>query len=72
MAMRVLSCFADRLGFDADFFTRAHDPSRETHHVECVVVLEKAIKGRLTLRFSVRMLCGAGVTDDILTLVTLI
>ena len=27
VAMRVLSCFADRLGFDPDFFTRAHDPS---------------------------------------------
>lgn len=27
VAMRVLSCFADRLGFDRDFFARAHDPS---------------------------------------------
>ena len=27
VAMQVLSCFADRLGFDGDFFTRAHDPS---------------------------------------------
>ena len=26
VAMRVLSCFADRLGFDRDFFSRAHDP----------------------------------------------
>ena len=26
VAMSVLSCFADRLGFDADFFHRAHDP----------------------------------------------
>jgi isopenicillin N synthase-like dioxygenase len=31
VGMRVLSCFADRLGFDLDFFTRAHDPSRETY-----------------------------------------
>lgn len=31
VAMRVLSCFADRLGFDADFFTRAHDPAQETY-----------------------------------------
>jgi isopenicillin N synthase-like dioxygenase len=27
VAMDVLSCFADRLGFDRDFFTRAHDPN---------------------------------------------
>ncbi|MER5753505.1 2OG-Fe(II) oxygenase family protein [Streptomyces sp. NPDC002088] len=26
VAMRVLSCFADKLGFAGDFFTRAHDP----------------------------------------------
>lgn len=26
VAMKVLSCFADRLGFDTDFFTKAHDP----------------------------------------------
>lgn len=27
LAMRLLSCFADHLGFDTDFFTRAHDPA---------------------------------------------
>ncbi|MGX1805678.1 isopenicillin N synthase family dioxygenase [Nocardia sp. NPDC055321] len=27
VAMRVLSCFADRLGFDRDYFTAAHDPA---------------------------------------------
>ncbi len=26
LGMKILSCFADRLGFDRDFFTRAHDP----------------------------------------------
>ncbi|NMG65569.1 isopenicillin N synthase family oxygenase [Azoarcus indigens] len=26
VGMRVLSCFADKLGFDSEFFTRAHDP----------------------------------------------
>lgn len=31
VGMKVLSCFADRLGFDRDFFTRAHDPSRDTY-----------------------------------------
>ena len=29
LAMRVLSCFADRLGFPRDFFAAAHDPSAE-------------------------------------------
>ncbi|MEL6981929.1 MAG: 2-oxoglutarate and iron-dependent oxygenase domain-containing protein [Actinomycetota bacterium] len=29
VAMRVLSCFADRLGFDRDFFARAHEPEGE-------------------------------------------
>ena len=27
LAMDILSCFAMKLGFDADFFTQAHDPS---------------------------------------------
>jgi len=27
VAMKILSCFADRLKFQSDFFTRAHDPS---------------------------------------------
>lgn len=26
LALRILSCFAVKLGFDAEFFTRAHDP----------------------------------------------
>ena len=29
VAMDVLSCFADRLGFDREFFDRAHDPDGE-------------------------------------------
>jgi isopenicillin N synthase-like dioxygenase len=28
VGMQVLSCFAHKLGFDADFFTRAHDPEQ--------------------------------------------
>ncbi|WP_106209213.1 isopenicillin N synthase family dioxygenase [Kineococcus rhizosphaerae] len=31
LAMRVLSCFADRLGFDRHFFARAHDPASDTY-----------------------------------------
>lgn len=27
LAMQILSCFAVKLGFDAEFFTRAHDPA---------------------------------------------
>ena len=27
VGMKVLSCFASKLGFDVDFFTRAHDPA---------------------------------------------
>lgn len=27
LAMQVLSCFADKLGFEPEFFTRAHEPS---------------------------------------------
>jgi isopenicillin N synthase-like dioxygenase len=31
VGMRILSCFADRLGFAGDFFTRAHDPSAASY-----------------------------------------
>ena len=31
VAMRLLSCFAERLGFDSGFFTQAHDPSRDSY-----------------------------------------
>ena len=31
VGMRVLSCFATRLGFADDFFTRAHDPDRSSY-----------------------------------------
>ncbi|MBX6317687.1 2OG-Fe(II) oxygenase family protein [Pigmentiphaga sp.] len=31
VGMRLLSCFALKLGFDPDFFTRAHDPSSPTY-----------------------------------------
>lgn len=29
--MKVLSCFADRLGFDRDFFAKAHDPASDQY-----------------------------------------
>jgi isopenicillin N synthase-like dioxygenase len=31
VGMKVLSCFAQRLGFERDFFTRAHDPDRDAY-----------------------------------------
>lgn len=31
VGMKVLSCFADRLGFERDFFTQAHDMGRDTY-----------------------------------------
>ncbi|GAB2660141.1 isopenicillin N synthase family oxygenase [Gordonia jinhuaensis] len=31
IAMDVLGCFAEKLGFDREFFTRAHDPSQATY-----------------------------------------
>ncbi len=31
VATKLLSCFADRLGFDSDFFTRAHDPDKASY-----------------------------------------
>lgn len=31
IAMDLLSCFAEKLGFERDFFTRAHDPSVDTY-----------------------------------------
>ncbi|MBS0520679.1 MAG: isopenicillin N synthase family oxygenase [Proteobacteria bacterium] len=31
VGMKILSCFADRLGFADDFFTRAHDPAASTY-----------------------------------------
>ena len=31
IAMDLLGCFADKLGFDREFFTRAHDPAVDTY-----------------------------------------
>jgi isopenicillin N synthase-like dioxygenase len=31
LGMRVLSCLAESIGFDRDFFTRAHDPAGDTY-----------------------------------------
>ncbi|MFJ5594777.1 hypothetical protein ACIQCG_34185 [Streptomyces noursei] len=39
-----------------------------THHVECIAVLEPAAKGSWPADLPVRIMCGVGVTGDILTL----
>jgi hypothetical protein len=39
-----------------------------THHVECVAILELAAKGSGPAVLPVRIMCGVGVTGDILTL----
>ena len=31
VGMKILSCFAYKLGFDDEFFTRAHDPSKQSY-----------------------------------------
>ena len=31
LGMKILSCFADKLGFDKDFFTQAHDRTTDTY-----------------------------------------
>ncbi|MFD1383172.1 isopenicillin N synthase family dioxygenase [Rhodanobacter aciditrophus] len=31
VGMQVLSCFADKLGFERDFFTKAHDPKQDDY-----------------------------------------
>lgn len=31
VGMKVLSCFAEKLGFERDFFARAHDPAADTY-----------------------------------------
>jgi hypothetical protein len=39
-----------------------------THRVECVAILEPAAKGARPAVLCVRIMCGVGVTGDILTL----
>jgi hypothetical protein len=38
------------------------------HHLECVAILEPAVKGSWTAVLRVRIMWGVGVTGDILTL----
>ncbi len=67
VAMRVLSCFAERLGFDRDFFSRAHDPAQPTYQSTLRLLHYFAIppqaRGRLDL-----WRAGAHTDFDCLTL----
>ncbi len=67
VAMRVLSCFADRMGFESEFFTDAHQPSRETYQSTLRLLhyyaIDPAIRDRLEL-----WRAGAHTDFDCLTL----
>ncbi|MDP9045207.1 MAG: isopenicillin N synthase family oxygenase [Pseudomonadota bacterium] len=67
VAMRVLSCLAMRMGFDADFFTRAHDPTRATYQSTLRLLhyypIDPALRERLEL-----WRAGAHTDFDCLTL----
>lgn len=67
VAMQVLSCFADKLGFDREFFTRAHDPSvpayQSTLRLLHYYAIDPAIKDKLDL-----WRAGAHTDFDCLTL----
>ncbi|HWH82660.1 MAG TPA: 2OG-Fe(II) oxygenase family protein [Burkholderiaceae bacterium] len=67
VGMKLLSCFADRLGFASDFFTRAHDPSvpayQSTLRLLHYFAIEPAQRGALDL-----WRAGAHTDFDCLTL----
>lgn len=67
VAMRLLSCFADRLGFDRGFFTRAHDPApasyQSTLRLLHYYAIDPALRDRLDL-----WRAGAHTDFDCLTL----
>lgn len=67
VAMRVLSCFAPRLGFDREFFTRAHDPAsphyQSTLRMLHYYAIDPALRDRMGL-----WRAGAHTDFDCLTL----
>jgi isopenicillin N synthase-like dioxygenase len=67
VGMKILSCFADRMGFSADFFTRAHDPAvsayQSTLRLLHYFAIDPAIRDRLDL-----WRAGAHTDYDCLTL----
>src|SRR5256885_12179057 len=56
VGMQLLSCFAHKLGFDADFFTRAHDPSvpayQSTLRMLHYFAVDPALKDRKSTRLN--------------------
>ncbi len=67
VATRLLSCFAERLGFDSDFFTRAHDPAQASYQSTVRLLhyfaMDPALAGRAGL-----WRAGAHTDYDCLTL----
>ena len=67
VAMRLLSCFAARLGFDREFFTHAHDPARAAYQSTLRLLhyypIDPALRDRLEL-----WRAGAHTDFDCLTL----
>lgn len=43
LGMKMLSFFADRLGFERDFFTKAHDPASDTYQSTLRLLLYYAL-----------------------------
>lgn len=67
VGMRLLSCFADKLGFDSDFFTKAHDPQQASYQSTLRLLhyyaIDPAMKDKLDL-----WRAGAHTDFDCLTL----
>lgn len=67
VAMKLLSCFATRLGFEEDFFTHAHDPARAAYQSTLRLLhyypVDPALRDRLEL-----WRAGAHTDFDCLTL----
>ena len=67
VAMKLLSCFATRLGFDPEFFTRAHDPAPAAYQSTLRLLhyypIDPALRDRLEL-----WRAGAHTDFDCLTL----
>ncbi len=65
LGMKVLSCFADQLGFERDFFTRAHDPEQSGYQSTLRLLHYFAAEGEVS---SDQWRAGAHTDFDCLTL----
>ena len=67
LAMRVLSCFAEKLGFEREFFTGAHDPSADTYQSTLRILHYPELPGDVAVEPGVWR-AGAHTDFDCLTL----